>query len=219
LFYLNNYASHPLALSCTLGGIKAINIKENIMSAIKEMTATLRVASGKGAARAERRANRVPAVIYGDNKAPIAISLAYKEIYYKIYAGHFLSTVFDLNVDGTIHRVIPRDYQLEVVKDTPLHVDFLRLGANAEVKVEIAIHVKNGDICAGVKMGGMLNLIEHAIELFCKADAIPDAIDIDVAKLNIGDTIHLKDITLPAGTRAVSKENLTLISIAQPSAG
>lgn len=183
------------------------------MTTIKQMSATLRTASGKGAARAERRANRVPAVIYGDNQAPIAISLDYKATYYTIYAGHFLSTVFDLTVDGTVHRVIPRDYQLDVVKDTPLHVDFLRLGANADVKVEIPVHMKNADICAGVKMGGSLNLVEHAIELFCKAEAIPNAVDIDVSKLALGGSIHLKDITLPEGSRAVSKENLTLITV------
>lgn len=183
------------------------------MTAIKEMKATLRITGGKGAARETRRANLVPAIIYGDNKAPVAISLEYKEVYHKIYAGHFLSTIFNIDVDGTIHRVIPRDYQLDVVKDTPLHVDFLRLGANTEIKVEIPVHIKGGDIALGVKAGGQVNLVEHAIELYVKADNIPDSIDVDVSKLTLGHSIHIKDITLPEGTRPVSKENITLVTI------
>ena len=149
------------------------------------------------------------------NITPIAISLVYNEVYHKIYAGHFLSTIFNLDVEGTIHRVIPRDYQLDVVKDTPLHVDFLRVGPNTEIKVQIPVHVKGGDICVGVKAGGQLNLIEHAVELYVKVDSIPDALDVDVSKLTLGHSIHLSDITLPAGTRAASKENVTLVSVTQ----
>jgi large subunit ribosomal protein L25 len=189
------------------------------MSTIKEMNATLRATGGKGAARAERRANRVPAVIYGDKQAPLMISLDYKEAYYAIYAGHFLSTVVELTVDGQKHRVIPKDYQLDRVKDTPVHIDFMRLGANAEIKVEIPVHMQNTEACAGVKMGGALNLVEHAISLYVKADNIPASVDIDVSKLAIGHAIHLNEITLPAGCRAVSKENLTLITCTGRRAG
>jgi large subunit ribosomal protein L25 len=185
------------------------------MTAIKEMSATLRATGGKGAARETRRQNLVPAIIYGEGKAPIAISLTYKEIYYKIYAGHFLSTIFNLDVDGTIHKVIPRDYQLDVVKDTPLHVDFLRVGPNTEIKVKIPVHLKGNDVCVGVKAGGQLNAVEHAIELYVKADNIPNSVDVDVSKLTVGHSIHVNDITLPAGTRAVSKENTTLVSVTQ----
>jgi len=186
------------------------------MAAMKELTAFARAKAGKGAARAERREKRVPAVIYGDKKPPVLISLEFNQINNTIYAGHFLSTVFTIDVDGTKHRVIPRDYQLDVVKDFPIHVDFLRLGEGSEVHVEIPVHVKGTDVSPGVKRGGSVNLVEHSIELICAAESIPDSIDIDISSLNIGVSIHLADIKLPAGTRAATKENLTILSIIAP---
>jgi large subunit ribosomal protein L25 len=187
------------------------------MAAIKQMSATVRANGGKGAARAERRQGRVPGVIYGDKKAPVLISLDYKTLHQRIYAGHFLSTVFELEVDGQKHRVIPRDYQLDPVKDFPLHVDFLRLGVGAEISVDIPIHVVGTETSPGVKRGGAVNLVEHSLTLLCKADAIPESVDIDISSLNIGSSVHLEDVKLPAGTRAATKENPTLISIVAPS--
>ncbi len=189
------------------------------MAAMKELKAYTRAKAGKGAARAERRAHRVPAVIYGDKKAPVLISLDFNQINNTIYAGHFLSTVFTLDVDGEKHRVIPRDYQMDVVKDFPIHVDFLRLGEGAEIHVEIPVHLKGTDVAPGVKRGGTVNLVEHSIELVCKAESIPDSIDIDISALNIGASIHLADLKLPAGTRAATKENLTILSIIAPGGG
>ncbi|QCI63438.1 50S ribosomal protein L25/general stress protein Ctc [Phreatobacter stygius] len=187
------------------------------MAAINQMSATVRANGGKGAARAERRLGRVPGVIYGDKKSPVLISLDYKTLHQRIYAGHFLSTVFELEVDGQKHRVIPRDYQLDPVKDFPIHVDFLRLGVGAEITVDIPIHVKGADVSPGVKRGGAINLVEHSITLLCKADSIPEAVDIDVSELNLGSSIHLNDIVLPAGARATAKDNPTLLSIVAPS--
>ena len=102
------------------------------MATVKQMKATTRPIGGKGAARAERRAGRVPGVIYGDNKDPITISVDHAELKHRIYAGHFLTTIYELEVDGAKHRVIPRDFQLDAVKDLPIHVDFLRLGAGRQ---------------------------------------------------------------------------------------
>jgi large subunit ribosomal protein L25 len=192
-------------------------LENKTMAAIKEMSATVRAKGGKGAARAERRQGRVPGVIYGDKKTPVLISLDYKTLHQRIYAGHFLSTVLQLEVDGQKHRVIPRDYQLDPVKDTPLHVDFLRLGEGAEISVDIPIHVKGAETSPGVKLGGTVNLVEHALTLMVKADNIPEAVDIDISQLGIGSSVHLADIVLPAGTRAVTKENPTLLSIVAPS--
>jgi large subunit ribosomal protein L25 len=187
------------------------------MAAINEMSATVRANGGKGTARAERRKGRVPGVIYGDKKSPVLISLDYKTLHHRIYAGHFLSTVIQLEVDGQKHRVIPRDYQLDPVKDTPLHVDFLRLGEGAEISVDIPIHVTGAEVSPGVKLGGTVNLVEHAITLMVKADNIPESVDIDISELTIGSSVHLADIKLPAGTRAVTKENPTLLSLVAPS--
>ena len=122
-----------------------------------------------------------------------------------------------LEVDGKKHRVIPRDYQLDPVKDFPVHVDFLRLGEGAEISVDIPIHVKGADVSPGVKRGGTVNLVEHTVTLLCKVDQIPDGIDIDISAMNLGAAVHLKDIKLPAGTRVTTKDNPTLLSIVAPS--
>lgn len=187
------------------------------MTAMQEMSATVRAKGGKGAARAERREGRVPGVIYGDKQPPVLISVDYKTLHQRIYAGHFKSTVYMLEVDGKKHRVIPRDYQLDPVKDFPVHVDFLRLGEGAEISVDIPIHVKGADVSPGVKRGGTVNLVEHTVTLLCKVDQIPDGIDIDISAMNLGAAVHLKDIKLPAGTRVTTKDNPTLLSIVAPS--
>ena len=134
------------------------------MAANATLSATVRAKGGKGAARAERRQGRVPGVIYGDKKPPVLIAIDYKTLHQRIYAGHFLSTVFALEVAGHKHRVIPRDYQLDPVKDTPVHVDFLRLGAGAEISVEIPIHVKGAEASPGIKAGGTVRM-----SIFCGA--------------------------------------------------
>jgi large subunit ribosomal protein L25 len=186
------------------------------MAANATLSATVRAKGGKGAARAERRQGRVPGVIYGDKKAPVLISLDYKTLHQRIYAGHFKSTVFTLEVGGEKHRVIPRDYQLDPVKDTPVHVDFLRLGEGAEISVEIPIHVKGADVSPGIKQGGTVNLVQHSVTLLCQADNIPDAVDIDISELGIGSSVHIQDVKLPAGTRPASKDNVTLLSLVPP---
>ena len=112
-----------------------------------------------------RRAGRVPGVIYGDNKPAVPISLDYSDLRQKIYAGRFLTTIYDLEIDGVKHRVIPRDFQLDPVKDLPVHVDFLRLGEGAQIRVRIPVHVKNADQAPGVKRGGTVNIVTHAVEV------------------------------------------------------
>jgi large subunit ribosomal protein L25 len=124
------------------------------MATVLEMKATARPKAGKGAARAVRRDGRVPGVIYGDNKDPLPISVDHAELKHRIYAGRFLTTIYELDVDGTKHRVIPRDYQLDPVRDLPVHVDFLRLSAGAKIRVRIPVHVMNAEQAPGVKRGG-----------------------------------------------------------------
>lgn len=186
------------------------------MSEVKQLKASARTSGGKGAARAVRRAGQVPAVIYGGGEAAIPIALDYAQTNRLIYAGHFMTTVFEIDVDGQKIRAIPRDFQLEPVKDTPLHVDFLRLSAGSTIRVVVPIHVSGQETSPGVKRGGMVQLVEHAIELTAPADNIPDAIDISVAKLDIGDSIHLADVVLPANCVAVSRENMTLVAVSTP---
>src|SRR6267154_6380917 len=138
-----------------------------VMATVREMKATARARAGKGAARTERRAGRVPGVIYGDNQPPLTISVEHEELRRRIYAGHFLTTIYELDIEGTKHRVIPRDFQLDPVKDLPVHVDFLRLGEGAKIRVRIPVHVKNADQAPGVKRGGTVNIVTHTIEVLC----------------------------------------------------
>jgi large subunit ribosomal protein L25 len=186
------------------------------MSAVKQIKASARASGGKGAARAVRRTGKIPAVIYGGGEAALPIALDYAQTNRLIYAGHFLTTVFEIDVDGTVIRAIPRDFQLEPVKDTPLHVDFLRLTGSTAIRVVVPIHVSGQEASPGVKRGGMVQIVEHTLELMAPGDNIPDNIDISVATLNIGGSIHLADITLPAGCRAITRENLTLVAVSTP---
>ena len=187
------------------------------MASVREMKATIRESAGKGAARAERRRGRVPGVIYGDDKAPLAISLDYHELRQRIYAGHFLTTVYDLDLDGTKHRVIPRDYQLDPVKDFPLHVDFMRLGVGATIRVSIPVHAINAEASPGVKRGGSVNIVNHAVEVRCPADAIPESIEVDLTGLEVAHSIHLSDIQLPPNVRPTAADDVTLVTIVPPS--
>ncbi|HLH96831.1 MAG TPA: 50S ribosomal protein L25/general stress protein Ctc [Xanthobacteraceae bacterium] len=187
------------------------------MATVREMKAVARARSGKGAARSERRAGRVPGVIYGDNKPPLNISLEHEELKRRIYAGHFLTTIYELDIDGTKHRVIPRDFQLDPVKDLPVHVDFLRLGVGAQIRVRIPVHVFNQEQSPGVKRGGTVNLVTHTVEVQCSADAIPESINVDVGALEINYSKHLNEIELPANVRVIGRADQTLVTIVPPS--
>jgi large subunit ribosomal protein L25 len=187
------------------------------MATVIELSATARPKSGKGAARAVRRAGRVPGVIYGDSKEPIGVSLDFKELKQKIYAGHFLTTVCNLDVDGTKHRVIPRDFQLDPVMDNPIHVDFLRLGEGAQVRVRVPIHVTNADQAPGIKRGGTVNIVTHTINVQVSADEIPQAFEVDLTGLEINYSRHLSDIKLPANVKVLEHGDITLVTIVPPS--
>jgi large subunit ribosomal protein L25 len=187
------------------------------MATVNELSATARPKAGKGAARAVRREGRVPGVIYGDSKEPLTIALDFKELRQKIYAGHFLTTVCNLDVDGTKHRVIPRDFQLDPVKDHPLHVDFLRLGEGAQVRVRVPIHVLNADAAPGIKRGGTVNIVTHTIAVQCPADDIPQSFDVDLTGLEINYSRHLSDIHVPANVRVLEQGDITLVTIVPPS--
>jgi large subunit ribosomal protein L25 len=187
------------------------------MTTVKELKVTARPRSGKGAARAERRAGRVPGVIYGDNKAPLTISVDHAELKQRIYAGRFLTTIYELDFDGAKHRVIPREYQLDPVMDLPVHVDFMRLGVGAKIRVRIPVRVLNADQAPGVKRGGTVNIVTHAVEVLCAPEDIPESIDVDISNLEINYSKHLSDIVLPSNLRAIERTDPTLVTIVPPS--
>jgi large subunit ribosomal protein L25 len=187
------------------------------MSAVKQIQAVARDRAGKGAARAVRRQGQVPAVIYGAGQPAQAIALDFNETKQLIFAGRFLTTVFEIEVGGTKTRAIPRDYQLDPVKDLPVHVDFLRLAEGQAIKVVVPVHVVGQGQSPGVKRGGTLQIVEHTVELLVPSDAIPDFIEASVAELDIGSSVHLADVTLPAGAKPISQENVTLVTVVPPS--
>jgi large subunit ribosomal protein L25 len=190
-----------------------------ISMANKVLKAQARDGVGKGAAREARRQGLVPAVIYGDKKAPVTVSVSFKDANKAIYAGGFKSHILDLDVDGTIHQVIPRDYQLDVVRDMPLHIDFLRVSAKSLITVEVAVKFINEDKSPGLKKGGTLNVVRHAVELVVLAHKIPEEITVDLTGAEIGDSLHISAVTLPAGaTPTITDRDFTIATVVAPSA-
>src|ERR1700737_3902687 len=187
------------------------------MATVKELKATARPQSGKGAARAERRAGRVPGVIYGNNQPPVTISVDDAELRQRILAGRFLTTIYDIDLEGKKHRVIPRDFHLDPVRDFPIHVDFMRLGEGATIRVSVPLHIQNAESAPGVKRGGTVNIVTHSIDLECSVDNIPQYVEADVSGLEISYSLHLSDIKLPPGVKSLSREDVTLVTIVPPS--
>lgn len=168
------------------------------------LPAEKRERAGKGAARAVRRAGLVPCVVYGDGKDPQTISIEPRHIVRELEHGHFYNTVYEITVDGgKTEKALPRDTQFHPVKDLPLHVDFLRVSGSTKINVMIPVSIINEEECPGLRAGGILSVVRYEVELYCPADAIPDELVCDLAEREIGDTIHISDIALPAGTSPV----------------
>jgi large subunit ribosomal protein L25 len=184
---------------------------------VKQLKAVTRQQGGKGAARAVRRAGRIPAVIYGGGEPPVSISLDGKEATLLIFAGHFLTTQFEIDIDGAKTRVIPRDYQLDPVKDHPLHVDFLRLREGQLLRIEVPVHFVNHEASPGLKRGGTLNIVLHSVELLVPANDIPEAITVDLTGSDIGQSIHISAVKLPANVRPVDSSDFTVATVVAPS--
>lgn len=187
------------------------------MSDLTVIAAERRDRAGKGAARATRREGRVPAVIYGGGSAPETISLGSLELTMLLNKGTFLSTLFEMDVEGSTQRAIPRDVQFHPVTERPMHVDFLRLPVGATIAVMVPVHFIDEEESVGLSRGGVLNVVRHEIELDCPADAIPDVIEISLAGADIGDSIHISAITLPEGTSSViTDRDFTIVTVAAP---
>jgi large subunit ribosomal protein L25 len=184
-----------------------------------ELKAEARDRVGKGSARELRRNGKVPAVIYGENQPPLAIALSYKDVYYKIHGGGFLTTIATIDVEGKKVEVLPKDFQLDPVRDFPVHVDFLRVGRNTIVTVEVPVHFINEEKSPGIKRGGVLNIVRHQVEFHCPANAIPDSITVDLDGTDIGDSIHISAVKLPEGVHPVIHDrDFTIATVAGSSA-
>ncbi|PPJ45999.1 50S ribosomal protein L25 [Rhizobium sp. KAs_5_22] len=184
-----------------------------------ELKAEARERVGKGSSRELRRNGLIPAVIYGDKQAPIAISLNSNEVTKRIHAGGFMTTVATIEVNGEKISVLPKDYQLDPVRDFTMHVDFLRVSADSKVTVEVPVHFINEDKSA-IKIGGVLNVVRHEVELHCPANNIPEFITVDLTGAKIGDSLHISHVKLPAGvTPVITDRDFTIATIVAPAGG
>lgn len=180
-----------------------------------ELKAITREGAGKGTARQTRRNGRVPAIIYGDGQPPEAVSLDYNELWKQVLKGHFTSTVIDLKIGDETRRVIPRDVQVDPVKDQPIHVDFLRIGKDGRIRVAVPVRFVNEASSPGLKRGGVLNVVRHEIEIVCPYDRIPPFFEVDLDGLQIGRSVHFSAIKLPEGVAPVIRNrDFTIATIA-----
>jgi len=186
------------------------------MGASYELSATVREKVGKGAARSVRRQGMVPAVIYGGSKPPVAITLPYREIYFKIHGGGFFTTVATIDVAGEKIRAIARDYQMDPVSDRPQHVDFLRIVEGSRLTVDVPVQFVNESAAPGIRRGGVLNIVRHSISVDCLADHIPEKIVVDLTGLDINDSLHISAVSLPEGVVPTIKRDFTIATIAAP---
>lgn len=186
------------------------------MAGSYELAASPRSRIGKGGARSTRREGQIPAVIYGGGEAPVAVSLGQAEVSKKIFGGGFLTTVATLTLDGAKIRVLPREYQLDPVRDRPVHVDFMRVTAGSKVTLEVPVRFINETASPGIKRGGVLNIVRHTIRLACPADEIPDHIVCDLTGLDINDSLHISAVTLPKGVKPTIGRDFTVATIAAP---
>ena len=190
------------------------------MSDDTTISAEQRERVGKGSARAVRRAGRVPAVIYGDKKEPIGITLESREITKIVHQPGIFGRLLDIKVSGSKHTVLTRDIQFHQVTDNVLHMDFLRISGSAKVAVSIAVEFINEDECPGIKVGGVLNVVRYEVELLCPATTIPEKITVDLQGLKIGDSVHISTIELPDGvTPTITDRDFTIATIASPGGG
>lgn len=187
------------------------------MADVAALKAEPRQAGAKGAVRALRRDGRVPAIVYGRARAPVAISIDGKALHREYARGGFFSRLYDLALDGDKVRVLAREVQLHPVSDAPLHVDFLHLTAETEVTVDVRVAFRNEEASPGLKRGGVLNVVRHTVALQCRADSIPELIEIDLAGLDIGDSVHISAVSLAEAVRPViSDRDFTIATIAAP---
>lgn len=183
------------------------------MSKQLSMTATLRERAGKGNARATRRQGKVPAVIYGDNKPPVLIALETLPVTKALQSGSLFTQLCNLEVDGKKHLVLARDVQFHPVKDTPDHVDFLRVSEKTVITVDVPVVIVNEDLSPGVKARGTLTLITHTLQVSCRADQIPASIEADIAKMRVGDVLKVEDLQLPENVEATIAGDLPVLTI------
>jgi large subunit ribosomal protein L25 len=183
------------------------------------LNAERRAAVGKGPARATRRAGRIPGIVYGGGRDPVAISLDPREFSRVLARRSFFATLVDLAVDGTVERTLPREVQYHPATDKPLHVDFMRVSPTSRVSVTVPVAFVDQEQSIGLRRGGILNIVRHGIDLVCPVDGIPDHITVSLGGLDIGDSVHISAVSVPEGCApTITGRDFTIASIAASSA-
>ena len=186
---------------------------------IPDLNAMVRTGTGKGAARQARRDGLVPGIVYGGGNDPLPINIPYNVLFKKLKEGRFLSTLYNLKVEGQEDvRIICRNVQRDVVKDLPTHVDFMRLKRTTKINLFIPVEVEGEEDCPGLRKGGLLTMVRPEVELIVTAGDIPESITISVAGLEVGDTITISDVTLPSGAKPTIDRDFVIANISAPSA-
>ena len=189
------------------------------MSDALTLPAEARERAGKGASRHLRREGRVPAVIYGGKEEPVMIHVEAKELVRQLMTGHFMNSIVEIDLGGKSIRTLPKDVALDPVRDAPIHVDFLRLAKGGKIDVSVPVVFRNEEQSPGLKKGGVLNVVRHELELVCENDKIPSEIEIDVTGKDVGDSIHISEVTLPEGSEsAITDRDFTIATLVAPSA-
>ncbi|MBN9512128.1 MAG: 50S ribosomal protein L25/general stress protein Ctc [Alphaproteobacteria bacterium] len=182
-----------------------------------KVVAKMRDRAGKGGARSSRREGLIPAVIYGDKQPPVMIAVEPKTIERELHKEGYFNHLLKIAVDGTDFDVLPRDVQVDPVTDKPLHLDFLRIGPDSIITVQVPVHFRNEVASPGIKRGGVLNVVLHEITVRTKANKIPEFFEVDLTGLEIGHSIHMSTLAIPEGVRVVTRDNnATVASIAAP---
>ena len=190
------------------------------MSDMTTISASERERVGKGSARAARRAGLVPAVIYGNKKDPVGITMEAREITKIVHQPGIFGRLLEIDVAGTKSTVLTRDIQFHPVSDVVMHLDFLRVSQSATVAVAVPVEFINEGKCPGIKIGGVLNVVRYEVELNCPATAIPEKITIDLDGVKIGDSIHISAIPLPEGVSpTITDRDFTVATLASPGGG
>jgi large subunit ribosomal protein L25 len=189
------------------------------MSEQLTLPAETRDRAGKGASRALRREGRVPAVIYGEKKEPLSVHVEEKLLIKMMSSGHFMNSVIMVDVGGKPNRTLPKDVQFHPVTSRPIHVDFVRIGEHAQVTVNIPVRFVDEEQAPGIKRGGVLNVVRHELELVCDAAKIPNEIVVSLAGLEIGDAVHISNVSLPEGAKpTIDDRDFTVATVIAPSA-
>jgi len=186
------------------------------MAETMSFKAEARGKTGRGGARADRRQGRVPANIYGDAKGNVAVTIDRDQLQRALTKAGFGNRLCDIQVNGETFRALPREVQVDPVSDIPIHVDFMRVSPTSRVRLHIPITVAGIEASPGIKRGGTVNVVRHEVEFFCRADAIPETVVLSVAECDIGDSVHINDVQLPAGVVPTIRRNFTVVTVTAP---